>query len=53
LGGFARKYQLPPSMSQRDPGLEAFSKFIVVLEPWLGEVVGADCAGARTVYGKA
>ena len=26
-------------MSERDPGLEAFSKFIVALEPWLGEVV--------------
>jgi hypothetical protein len=26
-------------MSGRDPGLEAFSKFIVALEPWLGEVV--------------
>src|SRR6202030_2933958 len=26
-------------MSERDPGLEGFSKFIVALEPWLGEVV--------------
>src|SRR5258707_12611579 len=26
-------------MSERDPGLEAFSKFIVALEPWIGEVV--------------
>jgi hypothetical protein len=26
-------------MSERDPGVEAFSKFIVALEPWLGEVV--------------
>ena len=26
-------------MSEGDPGLEAFSKFIVALEPWLGEVV--------------
>ena len=27
------------SMSEQDPELEAFSKFIVALEPWLGEVV--------------
>src|SRR6266853_1567788 len=26
-------------MSERDPELEAFSKFIVAIEPWLGEVV--------------
>ena len=26
-------------MSEPDPELEAFSKFIVALEPWLGEVV--------------
>jgi Nucleotidyltransferase len=26
-------------MRQQDPGLEAFSKFIVAIEPWLGEVV--------------
>ena len=26
-------------MSEQDPELEAFSKFIVALEPWLGEVV--------------
>jgi hypothetical protein len=26
-------------MSEQDPELEAFSKFIVAIEPWLGEVV--------------
>jgi hypothetical protein len=26
-------------MSEQDPALETFSKFIVALEPWLGEVV--------------
>ena len=26
-------------MSEQDPELEAFSKLIVALEPWLGEVV--------------
>jgi hypothetical protein len=26
-------------MSEQDPELEAFSKFIVAMEPWLGEVV--------------
>jgi hypothetical protein len=26
-------------MSEQDPELEAFSTFIVALEPWLGEVV--------------
>ena len=26
-------------MSEADPELEAFSKFIVALEPWLGKVV--------------
>jgi hypothetical protein len=26
-------------MSEQDPELEAFSKFIAALEPWLGEVV--------------
>lgn len=26
-------------MSERDPELEAFSKFIAAIEPWLGEVV--------------
>ena len=26
-------------MSEQDPELEAFSKFIAALDPWLGEVV--------------
>ena len=26
-------------MNEQDPELEAFSKFIVAIEPWLGEVV--------------
>jgi hypothetical protein len=26
-------------MGEQDPELEAFSKFIVAIEPWLGEVV--------------
>ncbi|HUE57114.1 MAG TPA: hypothetical protein VMO76_14870 [Candidatus Udaeobacter sp.] len=26
-------------MSEQDPELEAFSKFIATLDPWLGEVV--------------
>jgi hypothetical protein len=26
-------------MSEQEPELEAFSKFIVAIEPWLGEVV--------------
>jgi hypothetical protein len=26
-------------MSEQEPELEAFSKFIVAVEPWLGEVV--------------
>lgn len=37
-------------MSELDLGLEAFSKFVVALEPWLGEVVlvggwGIACIG--------
>jgi hypothetical protein len=27
-------------MSELDPELEAFSKFVVALAPWLGELVG-------------
>lgn len=26
-------------MSELDPELEAFSKFVVAMEPWLGELV--------------
>jgi len=41
-------------MSERDPELEAFSKFIVAIEPWLGEVFSSgdghiDCIASIPV----
>jgi hypothetical protein len=37
-------------MSEQDPELEAFSKFIVAIEPWLGEVVLVGAA--ERLFGK-